>query len=316
MNGGAPNRLQVRLRAIEFGACNINIYKFARIDGRPLPAPAPGAHILLEISDGIKRSYSLILPSASPDEYAVAVLALADGRGGSRAWHHDSLVGSCYWISEPQNNFALSDSQANAMLFAGGIGITPVIGMYRALVKRGVLTKLFYWVKRADDILFTGELLDDPNVCIYRSSDHGRPRIADIIEPLPSDTQLYCCGPHRMLQDFEKATTSRARHLVHSERFVGEGGGVRPESFVVRLGRQGTSLEVKPGQSILQACLDAGIAVSYSCEEGICGACEVKVLAGAVNHRDSFRSAVEHDALQTMMICCSLAATEELVLDI
>ncbi len=316
MNSGAPNRLEVRLRAIEFGARNINIYKFVRVDGKPLPAPAPGAHIVLEISDSVTRSYSLILPSRSPDEYAVAVLALAEGRGGSRAWHKDSLVGSCYRISEPQNNFALSDSQANAMLLAGGIGITPVIGMYRALVKRGVPTKLSYWVKQTDDILFAGELLGDPNVRVYRSSDPGRPYVTDIIEALPSDTQLYCCGPRRMLQAFDKATALRPQHLIHSERFVGESRGVQAEAFVVRLRRRGTSLEVKRGQSILQAFLDAGIAVSYSCEEGICGACEVKVLAGAVSHKDSFRSAAEHDALQTMMICCSRAAAGELVLDV
>ncbi len=96
MNGGAPNRLEVRLRAIEFGARNINIYKFVHLDGKPLPAAAPGAHVVLEINDQIKRSYSLILPSASPDEYAVGVLALADGRGGSRAWHHESVVGCRY----------------------------------------------------------------------------------------------------------------------------------------------------------------------------------------------------------------------------
>lgn len=314
--GGASNRLDVRLHAIEFGARNINIYRFARIDAKPLPTPDPGAHIELEINDRIRRSYSLILPSASPDEYAIGVLALADGRGGSWSWHRDSLVGASYRISAPRNNFALADCHARAALFAGGVGITPIIGMYRALVKRGVDTNLFYWVKRADDILFAAELLGNPNVCVYRSSDPVRPRIADVIESLPLDSQLYCCGPQQMLQDFDRATRLRPKHLVHSERFVGDGPCVQTGAFVVRLGRRGTSLEVRPGQSILQACLDAGIDVSYSCEEGICGACEVKVLSGTVGHRDSFRSAAEHDAFQTMMICCSLPASGELVLDI
>lgn len=50
--------------------------------------------------------------------------------------------------------------------------------------------------------------------------------------------------------------------------------------FTVLLAKSGIEVPVRADQSILDALRDAAIDVSYSCEQGICGACEVKFLAG------------------------------------
>jgi ferredoxin len=73
---------------------------------------------------------------------------------------------------------------------------------------------------------------------------------------------------------------------------------------------------IAPGKTILQALLDGGIDVPYSCMEGICGSCEVRVLEGAPDHRDLVLSKEEHARNVSMMICCSGSKSDKLVLDL
>ena len=86
--------------------------------------------------------------------------------------------------------------------------------------------------------------------------------------------------------------------------------------YTVRLARSNLEFTVPPGRSILQVLQDAGMDIPYSCEQGICGSCETKVLAGEPDHRDAILSDEERSANKTIMICCSGAKTDLLVLDI
>ena len=70
------------------------------------------------------------------------------------------------------------------------------------------------------------------------------------------------------------------------------------------------------GQTILQVLLDAGVDVDYSCELGICGACEQRVISGIPEHRDAILTEQEHPSNARVMICCAGCKSERLVLDI
>jgi ferredoxin len=58
------------------------------------------------------------------------------------------------------------------------------------------------------------------------------------------------------------------------------------------------------------------INVEFSCKEGICGACETKVIEGIPEHRDSVLSKAERASNKTMMVCVSGCKGERLVLDL
>jgi tetrachlorobenzoquinone reductase len=88
------------------------------------------------------------------------------------------------------------------------------------------------------------------------------------------------------------------------------------EEFTVLLAKSGARVRVAKGQSILNALRNAAVDVSYSCEEGLCGACEVKFLAGVPVHRDFVRSPEDHDRLSTLMICCAGSRSSQLTLDL
>jgi ferredoxin len=88
------------------------------------------------------------------------------------------------------------------------------------------------------------------------------------------------------------------------------------DEFTVVLARSGTEIAVRDGETILGALLNARIEVSYSCEQGVCGACETKLLSGTAEHRDSVRSPEEHARLSTLMICCAGSRSKRLTLDL
>jgi vanillate O-demethylase ferredoxin subunit len=88
------------------------------------------------------------------------------------------------------------------------------------------------------------------------------------------------------------------------------------DEFTVVLARSGTEIRVQPGESILGALLNARIDVAYSCEQGVCGACETKLLSGTPEHRDFVRSPEEHARLCTLMICCAGSRSKRLTIDL
>jgi tetrachlorobenzoquinone reductase len=85
---------------------------------------------------------------------------------------------------------------------------------------------------------------------------------------------------------------------------------------MLRLARSGRSMAVAPGQTILETLEGCGIAVPFSCREGVCGVCETRVLGGTPDHRDMVLSEAERAAGKSMMVCCSGSLGAELELDL
>jgi len=73
---------------------------------------------------------------------------------------------------------------------------------------------------------------------------------------------------------------------------------------------------VRADQTILSALQGANIDVQCDCTEGLCGSCETRVLGGAIDHRDVVLTRAERERQDRMMVCCSRAAGELLVLEL
>ncbi len=140
--------------------------------------------------------------------------------------------------------------------------------------------------------------------------------LAAVVGAASPQTHLYCCGPLPMLEAFEAATTALPRARVHVEYFTAKDAPAAEGGFTVVLAKSGKSFQIAPGKTILETLLDAGINVASSCLEGVCGTCETRVLEGIPDHRDVVLTDNERKANKTMMICCSGAKTERLVLDL
>ena len=119
-----------------------------------------------------------------------------------------------------------------------------------------------------------------------------------------------------MLKAFEAATAIWPREQIHIEYFTPKQEPAKTGGFVVELARSGQEFVIPEGKSILQVLLDAGVDVDYSCELGICGACEQRVISGIPEHRDAILTEEEQAANTKVMICCAGCKSERLVLDL
>ena len=314
----ADDLIEVRLTAIRYAARDTNVYEFRRPDSKPLPAYAPGAHIDLQLPNGLVRNYSLIIAKPDPAVYTFAIKRDPASRGGSRYIHDELRVGRTVTISAPRNNFPLEENAADTIFLAGGIGITPIWCMVQRLeeLRRG--WRLYYACRSRADMAFFESLQFMPQAH-FHFDDENAGKLLDvtaIVAAAPQDAHLYCCGPTPMLQAFETATANWPRAQVHIEYFTPKQEPARKGGFTVELARSGLEIFIPEGRSILEVLLDEGVDVDYSCELGICGACEQRVISGVPEHRDSILTEEEQAANSRVMICCAGCKTERLVLDL
>ena len=291
--------------------------------GTPLPAWSAGAHIDLELPNGAVRQYSLLGDPAQVTRYELGVLKEAGGRGGSRSAHDDVRAGMQLRIGAPRNLFALQPAH-RTLLFAGGIGITPMLAMAQQLAHGQADFTLHYCSRTLARTAFIDRLRDAPWADRVRLHfDDGDPRqkldtAAVLAAPSP-DTRLYVCGPSGFMAHVIDSARAAgwADANIHSESFSG-GAAARggDEAFSVRLARSGGTVEVAAGQTVAAALAAHGVDVALSCEQGICGSCAVRVLDGEPDHRDCFFTDAEHAAGGFFTPCCSRSKSALLVLDL
>jgi ferredoxin-NADP reductase len=300
-------------------------------DRAALPGFAAGDHVDVELAPGVLRSYSLTdAPEPAPARYRLAVALAAQGRGGSRL-AHTLPEGARLRVSTPLGGFGLREDAEHTVLIAGGIGITPLMSMLRRLTRLARPWELHYAVGSRRAAAFLPQLERAAGqVRCYVSQEAGpRPMpVAALLDRAPLGAHLYCCGPEPLLEDFLAATAGRRPDQVHLERFHASrdpGSGAQAGSraaeeregeLEVELASAGRTVQVAPGQTILDALLDAGIDVPFSCMEGICGSCRTKVLDGVTRHRDSAHSPAERAAGDSILICCSGTEGGRIVLDL
>ncbi|MEU4766387.1 PDR/VanB family oxidoreductase [Actinosynnema sp. NPDC023794] len=278
--------------------------------GEPLPAWEPGAHVDLVLGPDLVRQYSLCGDPADRSTLQVAVLHEPSGRGGSRYVHSTLSEGSAVHVRGPRNQFPLVAAE-RYLFVAGGIGITPIVPMIRAVAGRGASWRLLYGGRTRSSMAFVGDLRDryGDRVVVRPQDETG---LLELDSFLAADAEVYCCGPEPLLAAVEQRSPAR----LHVERFRPKAVEGERTSFEVELARSGRTLAVPEDESILDAVEEAGVTVLSSCREGTCGTCETGVLEGVPDHRDSVLDDEERAACDVMMICVSRSRSRRLVLDL
>jgi cytochrome P450/ferredoxin-NADP reductase len=287
--------------------------RLASLDGKPLPRWTPGAHIDVECGTSeLSRQYSLC---GDPDEagvFEIAVLHEPEGRGGSAWVHANAKAGDRLRIRGPRNHFRLDETLQKAIFIAGGIGITPVSAMARRAKALGIDYELHYSGRSRASMAFVDELaaLHGERLHVHAADEGRRNDLRALLaQPVPG-AQVYACGPLRMLEALEgccAAWPEGALRVEHFESTLATLDPSKEQAFEVELKDSGLVLTVPPGQTLLSALRAANVDVQSDCEEGLCGSCEVRVLAGKVDHRDVVLTRSERDANTKMMTCCSRA---------
>jgi vanillate monooxygenase ferredoxin subunit len=315
-------RVRIHRKTIE--AQDICAYELVATDDGPLPAFSAGSHVDVHLHGGLVRQYSLCNDPGETHRYLIAVLKDAGSRGGSEAMHDRVNEGDELEISAPKNHFALAHGAAHSVLLAGGIGITPILCMSERLAMIGESFELHYSTRSVARTAFRERI----NASKFATSvhfhvDEGAPEqqldLGSLLAQPRAAVHVYVCGP----KGFMDAVLGTARSSgwpdaqLHYEFFTAEPAKTDADaSFEIKLASSGRVVVVPKDQTVAQALLQAGVEVPTSCEQGICGTCLTRVLAGVPDHRDAYLTPSEQAANDQFTPCCSRAKTARLVLDL
>lgn len=275
--------------------------------GADLPAWAPGAHIDVMLSADLTRQYSLCGDLDNRRSWRIAVLLEPDSRGGSSYVHDQVRAGDKLSVRGPRNNFVLR-SAPQYRFIAGGIGITPILPMIAAAEVAGAEWTLHFGGRTRQSMAFIDQLtVSGQRVVIHPQDSLGHLDLDRAIGDPTPDTLIYCCGPAPLLSAVEERCRAWPEGVLHIERFQADPSMSKTEGeeFCVEIASTGQKLVIPAERSILAVLNDNGFNVLFSCQEGVCGTCETRVMSGAVDHRDSLLTDEEKRANASMMVCVS-----------
>jgi cytochrome P450/ferredoxin-NADP reductase len=315
---GAPERRALARRLVvarrEGVAEGVVALALADPGGAALPDWEAGAHVTLDLGGGVERAYSLC---GKDGAWQIAVLREADGRGGSALVHDRLTEGAQVAVRGPRCHFRLDMAAPAHLLIAGGIGITPILAMADRLAADGRDFALHYAGSgRRRMALLDRVAAHGPRATLWPADEGRRMNLAALVAAAPAGTQVCACGPERLMTALAEVVAARPDLTLAVEHFGGAGtlDPAREHAFEVTLVDSGLTLTVPPDRTLLQTLRAAGIDLPSDCEEGLCGSCEVGVIAGEIDHRDRALGAAEKARGDRMLACCSRARGDRMAL--
>lgn len=315
---------------------------------------APGQYLTFRRDfDGVelRRSYSVC---AGLDDGVLQVgIKRVDGGAFSTFANRDLRVGETLEAMTPMGQFQvdLDRSGQHYLGIAGGSGITPIMSILKTVLARDPDSRftLIYANRGPSSIMFREELEDLKNLHLRRlqvihvlESDaqeidllSGRldPEKCDALfgrlVDIGSVDMALICGPEPMMLTVREALR---RHGVEDDRIKielfksGQPGRAKTKAAVqvdatskgatarVTIDGIQQQIVITPGQTVLEAALEAGLDVPFACTAGVCSTCRCQVTKGKVemevNHALEDYEVVRGFALS----CQSRPVTDELEL--
>jgi ferredoxin-NADP reductase len=241
--------------------------------------------------------------------------------GLSSSYFHDSLKeGDIVDVRAPAGGFHLDTvSERPAVFIAGGIGLTPVLSMFKWLADTGSRRTAWFFlaVRNSKDLALRDEIRDvansnkqqfhtvtlysDPTEQCVEGQDYdcrGYLNIDVLKRHLKtSNYEFYICGPPPMMEATVKALLDWGvpEADVHFEAFgpasvkkvqkAEQNGATAGAGFKVELARSRKSLVwTKETGSLLELAEANGIRINSGCRAGNCGTCVTAVKQGSVNY--------------------------------
>jgi ferredoxin-NADP reductase len=335
-----PRQTRLRLRVAEVieETPSTRTFVLAAPDGAvPALAYRAGQHLTLLVdANGTthRRCYSFSSSPLAGGRPAVTVKRMADGTV-SRHLHDQVRAGDTLTALEPTGEFTVATDPSAArhlVLVAGGVGITPLISIAETVLRAEPASRvtLLCGNRNEPEIVFRRRLealaaTFSPRLAVHHALDdapagwtglRGALDGARVLEALGGCAAdgYYVCGPEPMMQSVCAALAAAGvpRERVHTERFAYASAattripGHAAEITFAKSGRRATA---RPGQTILQAGLEAGLDLPYSCTMGGCGACKVRRTDGSVVMSEpNCLSEAEREA-GFLLACCAYADT-------
>lgn len=282
--------------------------------GAPIPfVPGQFFTLLTELEgQTLRRAYSASSDFRQPDRLRLTVKRVQGGVV-SNAINDSADVGHHLKLLGPSGDFTYTpDAEADAahlVLIAGGSGITPIMAILLATLEVETQTRvtLLYGNRNPESIIFRSALdalaqshperIHLVHVLENAPDDGHDPRgllnaemLDDLLPEEPADA-YYLCGPEPMMDAARNTLLRRgvAPDAIREERFSSPHLRTDPNALLPSPDPQPLILRgipgeatVHPGQTLLDAGLEGGMPLPFSCAMGGCGACKVQLVNGDV----------------------------------
>ena len=277
----------------------------------------PGQFLSLLVSiEGVelRRAYSICTMPGGP-RVAVTVKRVAGGRVSNHLVDR-AAVGDRLAVLGPSGSFGVTvdpTAHRHLVLVAGGSGITPMMSIAASVLagEPGSRVTLVYGNRSEGDVVFRQALttlaathgdrfvlrhvLEEPRA----KSRAGRGRLERAVAEqelraldVTKADAFFLCGPEPMMVDVRAALVEGlgvAAAKIHEERFSSPAQRsatgklpTRAQPISIRIAGRTHEVTARPGETLLEAGLGAGVNMPYSCGLGGCGACKLKLVAGEV----------------------------------
>ncbi|MFG1279358.1 PDR/VanB family oxidoreductase [Xanthobacter autotrophicus] len=319
MSDEALQSVVVAKKTIE--AENMVSFELVPAEGGELAPFTPGAHVDVTIPGGLMRQYSLCNSASERHRYVIGVWKDANSRGGSKALFQQVNEGDRLQVGEPRNRFAVPRDVKRALLFARGIGATPVLSIADHLKAKNIPFEFHYLFAGGSPGSFRATIEASTfaeNTTFYFEAAEPRLNPAALLADRPDDTHLFLCGVDWWLDPVIANAQQKGYGVnrIHVERFTAKAPPpLLDKVFDVKIASSGKVIKIPGDRSVTAALEEAGVKVPTSCEQGACGTCKVKVLEGEIDHRDK-RLKPEEKEQGYFLACVSRAKGDLLVLDL
>jgi ferredoxin-NADP reductase len=329
---------------------DVKTFRFTNPDGGPLPFEhIAGQYLNLALTiDGkrVNRSYTIASPPTRRDYCEISVKRAIDGYG-SHHLHDAWQEGHRIKISAPAGKFHFAGDGKRIVLIAGGIGITPMMSVVRAMTDRGWPGELYlvFSVRLVKDIVFRDELAQlqaahrNLKVLITITNDadnewHGargqvsREMLAAFIPNFTSGPVMLC-GPDKMMTAMRQLLVGMGipDAEIHQEAFISP-KAVEPAAATdaavdvidesversVHFKQADKRVSVTNGLTVLECAEDAGVDIPNECRSGICGQCKTRLVAGRVlmEVQDALTNA---DRAKGLILACQARPVRDVEID-
>lgn len=302
----------------------------------------------------VRRSYS-ICSGAHEQQLRVAIKRLDDGLFSNWA-AENLKPGIRLDVMEPQGHFNVPlkpDEARHHVAFASGSGITPILSLIKTTLQAEPESQftLVYGNRASSSVMFKDELEDLKDRYMTRLSlvfvlsreqqdldlfngridgDKCQQLLKQWVDPSGIDI-AYICGPQSMMEQVKEQLLAQGleKDQIKLELFASAmHKGPRPERATSVKGTKGCSVKVvhhglarefsmpKNKESVLDAALEEGIDLPYSCKGGVCGTCRAKLLEGEVD-MDANYSLEDYEVARGFVLTCqSFPITDSIQIDL
>lgn len=314
--------------------------------GGPLPFTyRPGQFLTLTLpaaGQALRRTYTM---ASAPTQTAhCEVTVKREPSGAGSAYLHDTVCEDDeIAVSGPTGSFTFTGEEADSLvLIGGGVGITPMMSVVRALMDRGWDGEVFllYAVRSSEEVIFGRELAllaeRNPNLHLLLVAEEAGPTWQGAIGQITADMlagfvpdlarrRVHLCGPAPMMAAMQEALASlgvpEAQVLIESfgvpveEIEAALAAGPQLMEARVTFQRSGRTVSLAPPQTLVDAAEAGGVKLDYSCRSGTCGTCRVRVVKGTVSmaRRDALLAADEAEG--TVLACQARPTSPEVMID-